>query len=247
MGTVKGSRQEKMVVVPYRPWRQRFFAVWVSAAIALAAAIGAALGHSHATRDQAALHSEASRVQQELERTQHELEEIRSGYVLMDRSRMVDQRASEEALATISQLRTRMAQLEQDVLFYRQVMVPDAEYTGLVLAQAEIAPANQPGSYRYRIAFRQHGQQGKALDGKASIKIKGMLDGQAHVYELSELSDAVTDPVIPLGFLYFQNLDGELEIPTGFTPESIEIRASSVRPVVKQIEKIVKWSEAGEH
>ncbi len=242
---VKGSRQEQMIVVPYRPWRQGIFAVWVILAVALAGGFGAWIAHNDAMRGQAATIVENQRLREELLVYRDEVSDLRSSFAILDRSNMVDQRATDEAQATIATLRSKISQLERDVTFYRQVMAPEGEGVGLVIDQPEIRLADSMNRYHYKLVFRQQGQQDRILEGDARVNVIGSLKGEEHIYPLEQLSgvDGVKGAI--LKFRYFQNIEGELLLPDGFVPLKIEISATSTKPVEKSVSKTFSWSESG--
>jgi hypothetical protein len=242
---VKGSRQEQMIVVPYRPWRQGIFVVWVTLAVALAGGFGALIAHNDAMQGQAATIMENQRLREELLVYRDEVSDLRSSFAILDRSSMVDQRASDEAQATIATLRSKIGQLEQDVTFYRQVMAPEGEETGLVIAQPEISSSDVMNRYQYKLVFRQQGQQARVLEGSAGVNIVGSLNGEEHTYPLEQLSEFDELTGFKLNFRYFQNVEGQLLLPEGFTPEKIEISATSAKPVEKTVSRTFSWSVSG--
>ncbi len=242
---VKGSLQEQMIVVPYRPWRQGIFVVWVVVAVALSGGFGALFGHNDAMRGQIATIMENQRLREELLVYRDEVSDLRSSIAILGRSNMVDQRATDEAQATIATLRSKISQLEQDVTFYRQVMTPESEDIGLVIAQAEIIPADAMNRYHYRLVFRQQGQQDRVLEGNATASIIGSFNGREQIYSFEQLSGIDGEEGFNLNFRYFQNVEGELLLPEGFTPEKIEISALSTKPAEKSVSKIFSWSVSG--
>lgn len=242
---VKGSRQEQMIVVPYRPWRQGIFAVWVILAVALAGGSGAFIAHNDAMIGQTATIMENQRLREELLVYRDEVSDLRSSFAILDRSNMVDQRATDEAQASIATLRSKISRLEQDVTFYRQVMAPEGEGIGLVIDQPVIKSADSLNRYQYKLAFRQQGQQDGVLEGIATVNIIGSLDGIEQIYPLEQLSgiDGLNGFILTLR--YFQNVEGELLLPEGFAPEKIEIIATSAKPVEKTVSQTFSWSVSG--
>jgi hypothetical protein len=242
---VKGSRQEQMIVVPYRPWRQGIFTVWVVLAVALAGGFGVFIGHNDATRGQTAIIIENQRMREELLIYRDEVSDLRSSFAILDRGSLVDQRATDEAQATIATLRSKVSQLEQDINFYRQVMAPENEDVGLVITQAEIMPCDSSNRYKYKLVFRQQGQQDAMLEGRAMVNIIGNHMGDQQTWPLEQLSELDGSEGFRLNFRYFQNVEGELLLPEYFRPEKIEINASSTRPVEKAVSKTFSWSVSG--
>lgn len=239
---VKGSKQHQMVVVPYRPWYRVSLSVFL---IMLFVAVGAAAyfyGQYVAQQRYLVNRADNERLSQALAESQGQLNALRSELVITDRSNIVDRRATEEVQGTINGLRQRILELEQDVSFYRQVMSPESTDLNLVIAEFGVTPIEQSARYHYKAVFRQAGAGDKVLEGSAQINIIGQRDGQREVLSLSDLvlESASFEP--NLSFRYFQNIEGELQLPDGFTPDQVEVLAESTKPTAIKVEKVFSWS-----
>ncbi len=153
---VKGSKQEKMVVVPYRPRQSLFFIVALLLGVPAAALGGFAYGYYQTMLTQQI--EQADR--QELDGLKVENSELLRQVAIFERSSVMDQRANEEVLSTISGLRDRVAQLEQDIVYYRQVVSEEVEDTGLIISQLDIDATTRPEIYRYKLVVRQQDADG---------------------------------------------------------------------------------------
>ncbi len=247
---VKGSKQNQMVVVPHRPWLKPMLVAAFIGAVSLAAMLGVYIGREDATRDQVATTEENQRLRADLARANSDLSSLRSDIAILDRSRMVDQRATEEAQVTINSLRSRLTQLEQDISFYRQVMAPESDDQGLVIGEAVINAGEAANQFSYQFVFRQQGQQDNVLEGQAEITIRGRHLDENVSYSLAQLATPQLDETlevspITLRFRYFQNVEGEIYLPEGFQPELIEIAARSLRPIEKAVSMNFNWIVAG--
>ncbi|MES3008374.1 MAG: DUF6776 family protein [Pseudomonadota bacterium] len=237
-GVVKGSKQQRMVVVPYRP--QLRYALVVG--VLLIAAVGFVLGQIAAGRDYVITSSDNEQLALELADARDELMSLRSQVVVSDRTSIMDQRANEEVQSTINSLRQRVMQLEQDVMFYRQVMTPELAEPGLIIAEFTIQATLTPDTYRYRAVFRQAGAGDRELKGKVQIDVAGTLAGEKVLLPLQELVQDASTVSTVLNFRYFQNIEGELVLPTDFQPTQVEIRAESSEPQKRSLEKFFNWA-----
>ena len=247
---VKGSKQNQMIVVPHRPWLKPVLVLAFIGSVLLAAVLGIYIGREEATRDQVATTEENQRLRADLARANSDLASLRSDIAILDRSRMVDQRATEEAQATINSLRSRLTQLEQDISFYRQVMAPESDDQGLVIGEVVINAGREANQFSYQFVFRQQGQQDSVLEGNAEITIRGTRSDEAVSYSLAQLASPQLDETldaspITLRFRYFQNVEGDVYLPEGFQPEQIYITARSLRPVEKTVSMNFNWIVAG--
>lgn len=234
---VKGSKQHRMMVVPYRPGYRVSVVLGLLFVFAVVGAGSFYYGRIDAGRQYVVTAADNTRLSQQLAQVQDELETLRAQLA----SSMVDRRADEEVQSTINSLRQRVMQLEQDVSFYRQVMSPDSTELGLIIAEFSVERL-EGRRYHYKAVFRQAGAGDRVLEGSVAIAVVGHREQERQVLPLVELlaRDNGFDP--KLNFRYFQNMEGEFELPEGFEPEQVEVRAESSKPAANKVEKIFSWS-----
>ena len=239
---VKGSKQQAMMVVPYRPWYRTLVSISIILALLAVALGGYFYGYIEASRLFSVTSADNARLSASLLEARDEVESLRSEVAIAGRSNLVDQRATEEVQSTVSSLRERIMQLEQDVSFYRQVMSPDSDELGIIIAEFDVNPIDGAGRYHYKAVFRQAGAGDRVLEGKVQIDIAGRIDEQRQVLSLATIlpEGRTFDPA--LNFRYFQNLEGEFILPEGFVPEQVEVKAESSKPTAIKVEKIFSWS-----
>ena len=239
---VKGSKQQHMVVVPYRPRRRLL--IW--AAMFMVFAVGSLSGwiwdYYRDLDNLDSVRSQLAGLMAELEAEQRENADLQRQIAVLDRGSVMDQQASVEVQNTIRSLRDRVAELEQDVVYYRRVLSEGTEDTGLVVGALDIGSTVEPDHYRYRLVLRQEDADGDTfLDGHVNVNLIGMQDKEQVVYPLREVSEDEDQLDIRLHFKYFQNIEGELALPEGFAPDRIQIAAISVKPVEKTINQDFSW------
>jgi uncharacterized protein HemX len=127
---VKGSKHEKMVVVPYRPGRRFVLVVLLVLGVAVSAVGGFMFGYSNTLRSQQSEQATQQELNELLIGAETENSELRRQIAILDRSSVMDQLATEEVQETIIGLRDLVAQLEQDIVYYRQVVSAETEDTG---------------------------------------------------------------------------------------------------------------------
>ena len=154
----------------------------------------------------------------------------------------MDQRATEEVQATIIGLRDRVAQLEQDIVYYRQVVSAEIEDTGLIISQLDIDATRESNRYRYKLVLRQQDADGDtSLIGHVNINLVGSQGEEQQILSLRDLSAEQDQLNIRLRFKYFQNIEGELVLPDNFIPDRLQVAAVSVEPVEKSINQNFSW------
>ena len=155
---------------------------------------------------------------------------------------MMDQRATEEVQGTIRGLRDRVAQLEQDVVYYRQVVSEETEDTGLIISQLDVDATRQSNRFRYKLVLRQQDADGDTfLTGHVNVNLIGSQGEEQQILALRDLSAEQDQLDIRLRFKYFQNIEGELVLPDNFVPERLQIAAVSDEPIEKSINQNFSW------
>jgi len=154
----------------------------------------------------------------------------------------MDQRATEEVQSTIRSLRDRVAQLEQDIVYYRQVVAEETEDTGLIVSQIDIDATRESNRFRYKLVMRQQDADGDTfLTGHVNVNLVGSQGEEQQILALRDLSAEQDQLDIRLRFKYFQNIEGELVLPENFVPDRLQIAAVSVEPVEKSINQNFSW------
>ena len=244
---VKGSKQEKMIVVPLRPRRRLFFTFCLLLGVATAAAGGFAYGYYQTMLSQQTAQADRAELVRELGDLRLENTELHRQVAILDRSSVMDQRATVEVQSTIGSLRERVAQLEQDIVYYRQVVSYETEDTGLIISQLDIDATSTPRVYRYKLVLRQQDADGDTfLTGHVNVNLVGRQNGALVILPLREISAEQDQMDIRLRFKYFQNIEGELTLPEGFSPERVQIAGVETAPFEKNIDQDFSWVAEGE-
>lgn len=239
---VKGSKQEKMVVVPYRPGRRFLLVSLLVLGVGASAAGGFMYGYTNMLRIQQSGQATQQELSEQLIARETENSDLRRQVAILDRSSVMDQRATEEVQSTIRGLRDRVAQLEQDVVYYRQVVSEETEDTGLIISQLDIDATREANRYRYKLVLRQQDADGDTfLTGHVNINLVGSQGEEQQIFSLRDLSAEQDQLDIRLRFKYFQNIEGELVLPENFVPDRLQIAAVSVEPVEKSINQNFSW------
>lgn len=244
---VKGSKQEQMVVVPYRP-RRRALLITVLISVVAASVVGGFLyGYCRGLSAQGVVQDERDKLEAELSALRIQNTDLSRQVAILDRSSVVDQRATAEVQATIRNLREQLAQLQQDVVFYRQVVSSETVDTGLIVGQMNIYGTSDPGRFRYKLVMRQQDADGDSyLRGHVNVNLVGRRGDEQMIFALRDISDEQDQLDIRLRFKYFQTIEGELALPTGFEPERIQIAAVATEPVGKSIDQYYSWMVLGD-
>ncbi len=239
--TVRGSKQLKMIVVPYRPWRKTMTRLGI---LLLVAATGAGFyyyGYSQGVFVNGDARQERDELMLQVDDMSTQLLVMQQELTNSEQANAVDRQALEEVQATIINLRETIAQLEEDVLYYKQIMSPENNETGLMIGQLDLLKTELQNRIRYRLELRQAGNNDNVVRGYANVNILGTRERQEISMPLRSLAVDEDQLDIKLQFRYFQNIQGELILPDGFIPLGVQILAVDEANDGKTIQKNFAW------
>lgn len=175
----------------------------------------------------ASLDSENRRLKEEIAQLQTTLEVDRQAQLLL-----------KEGLAGNESL---VAELNEELAFYRRIMAPADGEAGLRIQAFEVTDHSEANSYRLKLVLVQSPQRGGKAKGQVDLSLKGVLDGRDRDLSLQELS---AEP-LQFEFLYFQELDLDVTLPEGFKPATAFIELRPVRRNASAVAASFPWKPRG--
>jgi hypothetical protein len=152
----------------------------------------------------------------------------------------VDTRANEEVRLAIEALQTEIAELNEEIRFYKGVMVPNADAKGLRVERLDLRPSGVDSRYRYSLMLTQVVDKHDYIKGVVEVSLVGTQSGEPRTYSLNEL-DAEVSGEIRFRFSYFQHIEGELTLPAEFIPTEMVIAARPQGTGARGVEKTFAW------
>ncbi len=236
---------EKLVLVPYvRGYRLRQVSVLLIFSI-LSLALGYVIAHKMMRQGLEELSKENKVLQQNLENFAGETKALTRQLTILQRGRDIDEQAKRSIGDTINGLEAQVAQLKQDVTFYKNIMAPTGQEKGLSVQKLEFSPSASDGKFSYKFVLAQVANNKNYIEGIVAINFIGTRQGEREIFALKEISD-VADLGIKFRFRYFQNFEGSLALPEGFAPEKVQIVAQSKGKRSARIEETFVWTGKGE-
>lgn len=241
MGAVKGSKQHRMVVVPYRPLQRWAVVTGIAVAFAVGLVVSFYHGHSRGVAFQEEALAERQQLKQKLREVEKQRDHYRQQAANFKVGSEVDRKASEGVRQEVIQLKETITKLEQDISFYRGLMAPSGNKRGLTIGSLDVLSTGAERRYQYKVVLQQLAVNHGILSGYFTFQVAGKLNGEPKVLALKEISPQVDRDQIKLRFKYFQTFEGQLELPEGFEPERIELVARSTGKNAATVEKNFGW------
>ena len=244
MAAVKGSKQHRMVVVPYRPFYKAFiFLVFISAMVVFGGSIYE-YGNNRGLELKVEVVREKELISKQLENARVLISEMRQQISDLTLGGEIDNQANEEVRQTIENQQNLLASQDEEIKFYKGVMVPNAGAKGLRIERLDVSSSGA-GKVRYSLLLTQVVDKRGYVQGGVQISLLGQNDGQEEALQLSELGRDKAE-AIKFRFRYFQNIAGEVQLPEGFVPREFMVVAQSSEPIAQRLEKTFDWPLKGE-
>ena len=147
------------------------------------------------------------------------------------------------------QIQRELAQREQrdrrpcarKTAFYERLGGATDKPRGLNVHSARFL-AEAGGSWRYQVVLTQSLNRGAVSLGKLRFAVEGVRGGKLATIHWDELHQRAAAPAQDYSFRYFQQLDGSVMLPPGFTPQRVRV---SLRGEDAAVEQTVAWDHAG--
>lgn len=242
MAVVKGSSHQRLKVVAYNPATD-FVQRTLLILLLVASIIGAYLtGSWHISTQLMEVQEAREIIEDDLEVKTEAVETLTQRVAVLEEGSKLDKQANDEVRLTIKEYRDRIADLEKEVAFYKNIMAPGGESTGLHIQKLNLAATSEEGVFKYKIVLTQLEKNQNYVNGQAAINIIGELKGKKTIYSLRDLSSEQKDLGVKFKFRYFQNIVGELKIPADFAPQEVQIILQTTGKKPVRVEKAFGWA-----
>ncbi|MFT7219244.1 MAG: hypothetical protein ACI8Z1_000858 [Candidatus Azotimanducaceae bacterium] len=239
MAQVKGSKQHQMVVVPHRPLYKSLIFIAFLVALGAFSFFTYQFGEDRGMALRVEAVRERDRISNKLADSTEQIDDMRQQIADLEVGGQIDDRATEEVRVSIEELQDQIAQLNEEIRFYKGVMLPNAAEKGLRIERLDIT-SNSPGRFKYSVLLTQVVDKHDFVQGGVEISLLGRAGDQEQSFLLSEL-DTEKQEAIRFRFRYFQNINGELMLPEGFEPREVMIVAQSSGTKTQRLEKRFNW------
>lgn len=222
---------QKLVLVPYRPFRNLSLGVGGVVLIIAAGLLGFYLGKTYGIDVTGASPDEVQRLRQTVRMYADESQKMRDAASVAQHDREIVLAATEQLRQENKNLLASMASMEEQVALYKRLASPKGAAQALSIDKFEVNATSVRGKVGYRLMLTQ--ATNNATDTTVSVEVR--LNGGGKSLKM---------PVQDGGsykFQYFQNVSGEWQLPAGFNPDSVDIVVVAKGAKAARVEKRFKW------
>ena len=185
MAAVKGSKLHHMVVVPYRPlYKAMIFIVFIFA-MAIFGWLTYEFGNNQGLELKVQVVREKDLISKELGEARGLINEMRQEIADLTVGGEIDNQANEEVRHTIENQQNLLAAQNEEISFYKGVMLPNVANKGLRIERLDVS-SNVPGRVRYSLLLTQVVDKHDYVQGGVRISLLGQNDGQEETIQISD-------------------------------------------------------------
>ncbi|WP_045726688.1 DUF6776 family protein [Xanthomonas sp. GPE 39] len=171
--------------------------------------------------------------QHQLLAQQQQIQALHQHQATLARSDQISRAANNEVQSSLAEREEEIASLRADVAFYERLVGATSQRKGLSVHSAEFS-AEVGGTWHYNVVLTQNLNRGAISQGQMLLTVEGVRAGKLASVGWDELHQKTGMPGQDYSFRYFQQLDGSVILPKGFTPQRVRVWLSGGGAPVNQ-------------
>lgn len=220
------ERLQKLVLVPYRPFRNLSLGIGGVILIALAAVGGFYAGMYYSNSRFGVSPEEVISLRARADNTAKQLQNMREAAAIALHDRNMEQAVTEQLRQENKNMIENLASLQDQIATYQKLLSPKGVAQGLSANKLDLRLLPD-GRVHYRLLLIQMNADNEVL-GSLEVKLVG--GGKSVPVSIGDNRYTVK---------HFQNLSGDWQLPADFKPERVDIQLKPTRGAA--IKKSFRW------
>ena len=187
-----------------------------------------------ATGKQRTLVEEIARLNEENSALRYQLARLR-------RDEEISKSAHHDNHAELVEMQTKVAGLNRELAFYRDVIGAAESETGAKVKGIRLRALDASSRFSYRLVVTYLDENDRETEGAVRISVKGELKGEHKSLSLDQVADTGPDNLV-FKFKHFHMFEGTLKLPDGFIPRQISVAVQSRIPVQSSSAASYDWA-----
>jgi len=232
--------QDKLIVVKHKPGIKRKRRLVFITGVVVIGAVSFLLGDYQSRYKHARVLEKLNQLAGDYAMLQDSETYLRQQVANLESGREIDELAKQGIQETIREFKAKVSQLETDVSFYQNIMAPSDNARGLQVQKVEIKAGSVDKRFAYKIVLAQVADNKAYVKGVVAVNLIGMRGDKKEIIPLRDISEQ-KDLGIKFKFKYFQDISGELVLPEGLVPGSIQVVAQTKGKKASRLEQSFEW------
>jgi hypothetical protein len=231
-----------LVVKAHNPWKSRLLLAMLLLVLLLAGWALFEYGRFSAGYDSIEVTQESQVLLSHVSDLDDQIEKLREEKAVLERAAQIERKAYDELDTTLKVLQAEILELKEELAFYRGIVSPRQSAEGLHLQRFKIEANGKPRGYRYKVTLTQVLKNDRSARGTINMIIAGQKDEETKVLGLADVTSKQVK-ALEYSFRYFQNLEGDIQLPEGFKPlrVTVSVQPRNSRNQERTIEKTFDW------
>lgn len=170
-----------------------------------------------------------------------QVEALEQQVTTLARSDQISREANRELQGALAQREEQVAALREEVAFYERFVGSTAQRQGLAVHELQMRPG-EGGVWHFSATLTQNLERGQPSEGGLTLAVGGSRNGRYEELEWPDLRQREDAPPLDYSFKYFQQVQGDIMLPDGFTPVRVTVRAAPERG--SAVEQSFPWADA---
>jgi hypothetical protein len=170
-----------------------------------------------------------------------ELEQARQELANVQASLEIERAASARVRGDLSEAQQQIARLEQEAELYRGLLDTSVRRSGLSVHSVDIIPSASEGSFHVRVVLVQKARKYAELAGNLRLGVRGKASGVQRQLAYPDIGVPRGVRSLPVRLRYFQVIEGDIELPAGFTPEALVIEVDVTEGARQRVTERRDW------
>ncbi|MGH8461469.1 MAG: DUF6776 family protein [Stenotrophobium sp.] len=241
--------KHRITISRHRPWLKPALLAGGSALLALLAWGLYSYTRAHTVSDYAQTQTEVEKLRTERRQLTHDLHDaqdqiakLKDSAVYAKTSGEIDAQACKLVQDTLPQLQKQVADLNEQLAFYRGIVSPDQSRAGIRVYDLKMTRATTPGMYRYALVLIQSVRHDQRIDGRIDMTLEGVQAGSRRIVQLSDIADDGVKNLL-FSFTYFEEFGGRLRLPDGFKPLRVTVKLTTDVDGAPAVEDQFDWAK----
>jgi len=229
-----------LVVKPHSPWKTRLVIAVGIAALVLGGWSLFEYGRYRAGFDRADAVKEHAELVATTKRLRAQVAQLREQKAMLKRAGQIDHQSYTDLQSNLRNLQDEILELKEELAFYRGIVSPRDTSPGLRLQSFQVEPTGQARRYRFTVVLTQVLKNDNVTRGRVRLNIDGLQGGMQKELSLNDVT-AKNVKELAYKFKYFQNIEGELTLPKGFSAQRVTVQVLPRGRGHDKIEQTFDW------
>lgn len=187
---------------------------------------------------------QVEKLQRKVESIESARAELHKSMTKRERSSRIDQETIKAVKIALQTLQNERSTMEEELAFLRNIVSSSKEKKGLRIQNFHLETGLEAGSFRYLFSVSQALKDSTTILGRIYLSVLGLQDGKQRTLKLAEMADEKMSS-IKMRFRYFQEVDGQLHLPEGFTPNALTLEIKPKNRGVASLTETFEWRLSG--